>query len=292
MSDDEKHCRINHPMDHEVPGQAYLCQVDETISCGACCGLYNVPDLDRQNLTALLEQRTARFAITPRTTAAIDAFALEAAGVESWQRPFEKFHHCPFLGLIGNGTKRVGCLLHPLAHGNDGVDFRGLSYYGGFACRTFFCTSTRTLEKRYKQIVRLVSNDWFVYGLVITETVLLSACFEHIEEELGFPLNPADLVGKEGACAALKTLLGLKIDWPFRPRTRTTACHYLFNDPEYPKPAIDYANLGVSPSVYDGMLTELVSAFDTATQLQAAETMLQNRIDAAIESLRAVAALA
>ena len=277
-------------MDHEVPGQVYLCQVDETISCGACCGLYNVPELDRQNLNALLEQRTARFAVTPRTTAAIDAFALESTNVESWQRPFEKFHHCPFLGLIGNGKKRVGCLLHPLAHGNQGVDFRGLSYYGGFACRTFFCTSTRTLEKRYKQIVRLASDHWFAYGLVVTETALLSACFERIEQELGYSLNPADLAGKNSACAALKALLGLKIDWPFRPRTRTTACHYLFNDTEHPKPAIDYAALGVGPSAYDGILTELVSSFDTAAQLQAAETVIQNHLDAVVESLRAIEA--
>jgi hypothetical protein len=83
MSTLEKHCRLNHPMDHKVPGQTYLCQVDETISCGACCGLYNVPDLDRQNLSALLEQRTARFAVTPRTPAAIDAFALESADAET-----------------------------------------------------------------------------------------------------------------------------------------------------------------------------------------------------------------
>lgn len=275
-------------MDHDVPGRTYLCQVDETVSCGACCGLYNVPDLNRRDLTALLEHRTVRFAATPRTTAAIDAFALEAGDVESWQRPFEKFHHCPFLGLIGDGAKRVGCLLHPLARGNKGIDFRGLSYYGGFACRTFFCASTRTMEKRYKQIIRLVCDDWFAYGLVVTENVLMSACFKSIEEELGSPLNPADLAGRQAACTALKNLLQLKVDWPFRPPTRPTACHYIFNGTDYPKPAIDYADLLVEPSAYDGILTELVSFFDTVTQLKTAEAMIQKSIDAAVASIRAI----
>jgi hypothetical protein len=54
-------------------------------------------------------------------------------------QPFPEFHHCPYVGLIGNELSRVGCLLHPMAEGNTGVDFRGLSYYGGMACRIYFC---------------------------------------------------------------------------------------------------------------------------------------------------------
>lgn len=34
-------------MDKTAPGGVYLCRVNENLSCGACCGLYNVPDLSR-----------------------------------------------------------------------------------------------------------------------------------------------------------------------------------------------------------------------------------------------------
>lgn len=66
-----------------------------------------------------------------RTVAGIAAFKARVEADESQQRPFPNFHHCPFLGMIEDESRRVGCLLHPLAHGNYGIDWRGLSYYGG-----------------------------------------------------------------------------------------------------------------------------------------------------------------
>ena len=141
-------------LDAAVPGGVYLCQVGETVSCGACCGLYNVSDITRHTLSGRLENRSALFRSVSRTVQDIDRFAREIAFLESDQRPFEKFHHCPFIGLIGDRLSRVGCLLHPMADGNHGVDFRGLSYYGGMACRTYFCPATHGMMPRYKKVLR------------------------------------------------------------------------------------------------------------------------------------------
>ena len=129
------------------PGGVYLCQVGERVSCGACCGLYNIADLSQRSLEVMLTEQTEEFARVPRTTEAIEAFQKKIEGWTPPQRPFPDFYHCPFLGLIGLNGRRVGCLLHPAAAGNNGIDWRGLSYYGAMACRTYFCPSVRHLPQ-------------------------------------------------------------------------------------------------------------------------------------------------
>ena len=91
----------------------YLCQMSETVSCGACCGLYNLPNLSREKLEDLLSKRTKAFASVPRTEDGIYKFKRKNRGPHRLSRPFPGFHHCPFLGLIGGEKSRVGCLLHP-----------------------------------------------------------------------------------------------------------------------------------------------------------------------------------
>lgn len=271
-------------LDDQVPGGVYLCQVNDEISCGACCGLYNVSDLSRQHLTAMLAGRSERFARTERTPDAIDAFGRETERLEPQQRPFAQLHHCPFIGLIGNGPGRVGCLLHPRAEGNHGVDFRGLSYYGGMACRSYFCDTTKKLAPRWKRLMRQALNHWYLFGLVVTEKKLLTALFEHLETRLGRPLDPTR-AGREEVAEPLRRLLGLKCRWPFRPPSHSTACHYLFNDNAHPKPPIPYEDLAVAPSDYDGILREMPSSFATPGQLRQAEALIESHLAAVAGAL-------
>lgn len=271
-------------MDAQVPGGVYLCQVDADISCGACCGLYNVADLSRENVSDMLIRRNERFANTARTVEAIDAFGRETERLETQQRPFARLHHCPFIGLIGEGPGRVGCLLHPLADGNDGVDFRGLSYYGGLACRTFFCVTTKEMPPRWKRVLRQVLDHWYDFGLVITEFDLLTAIFEHLEFRLGRPLDTAMEAGATPG-ESLRRLLSLKCRWPFRPSSHFTACHYLFRNEAYPKPMVPYEQLGALPSAYDNILREMPSAFRNARELRRAEALVESHLAEAVKSL-------
>lgn len=272
-------------MDADVPGGVYLCQVNERVSCGACCGLYNVANTSREHMAKMLDDRTRRFAEVPRTPEGIDGFALKNAQIESQERPFPQFHHCPFIGLIGDGRSRVGCLLHPLADGNQGVDFRGLSYYGGLACRTYFCPSTHGLAPRYKRILRVVLEDWHLYGLVVTETDLLSALFHQIEVRLGKSIEPTLFESRPEAGELLARLLGLKLTWPHRPPQANTPCHHFFFDVGYAKPIIDYHRLGVGTSCYNPILRELVSAFDSVEALRRAEHAIDHAIAAVVAAL-------
>jgi hypothetical protein len=271
-------------LDSQVPGGVYMCQVGARVSCGACCGLYNVADLSREKLSRMLARRTRRFAVTPRTVAGIEAFALETGAAECQSRPFDDLHHCPFLGLIGEAPGRVGCLLHPLGDGNQGVDFRGMSYYGGMACRTFFCDTTKNLPPRWKQVLRQVLDDWHLFGLVVTESDLLGAIFRHLESLIGEPLDVSMTV-REPVAASLKQLLALKCRWPFRPASHGTACHYLFSDDSHPKPAVDYQHLNAPPSVYDSILCQMPSVFADEPALRQAEALIGSHLAAAVQAL-------
>ena len=105
-----------------IPGEVYLCQVDEHISCAACCGLYNLSDVRRETLLQMLQRRTELFVQTARTMEAILEFKAIVEANENQDRPYLEFHHCPCIGMIGAHQTRVGCLLHPLGDGNQNID--------------------------------------------------------------------------------------------------------------------------------------------------------------------------
>jgi hypothetical protein len=264
-----------------VPGEVYLCQVSETISCGACCGLYNVADASRPALEAMLARRTERFSRLPRRMDAILSFGEQTAAAEGHPRPYPDFHHCPYLGLIGAGRTRVGCLLHPLADGNQGVDFRGLSYYGGMACRIYFCPSTHRLAARYKEILKLCFDHWYDYGLIATERHLVAALFGEVERRLGRPLEPEALTRRPAHVAALAVLLAIKREWPFRHPQKGHLCHDLFQDDGHGR-----APAGTGPrDFYTTVFQELESVPESDDCVTQARAEVDRRIATAIRAL-------
>ena len=264
-------------MDDQVPGGIYLCQVNENVSCGACCGLYNLADSSRETLNRILARRTMLFKTVPRDADAIEAFGRQMEAEVNGNQPFPEFHHCPYLGLVGAEQSRVGCLLHPLADGNNGADFRGLSFYGGLACQAYFCPSCSRSPRLLKDLIRRAATDWYHYGLIITEVDLLCALYDRLRSD-GAAGGPA-LNGGEKCLEAGRNLLELKITWPFQKNPVTDRVNYFFKDNLYAKPAVHYADAAVSGSRHEEIFKNLVTTFDTADQLQQAETMIDNLID-------------
>lgn len=258
--------------DAATPGGVYLCQVNEAVSCGACCGLYNLADASRSHVTDMLIWRTTAFASVPRRIDDILAFGKRAEDREKGVRPFPEFHHCPYIGLVGKDRSRAGCLLHPLADGNNGVDLRGLSYYGGMACRSYFCPTCRNLAPVQKQVVRGIVEDWYEYGLLITEWKLLAAFFEEIERRTGRPMT-LEMAGRGPVREALGAVLRLKIDWPYRVDSARLA-GYFFEDGAYSKAPLDLETIGVQKSPYALIFQELESAFDSREEFRQAEALL------------------
>lgn len=257
-----------------LPGSVYLCQVNERVSCGACCGLYNVKDLSKSRIESMLLQRTKAFSSVPRTEEGIEAFGKKVEGFTPEKRPFPEFHHCPYLGLVGDERRRVGCMLHPAASGNDGKDFRWLSWYGAMACRVYFCPTHRNISPDYLMIVREVIDHWYPYGLIVTEHRLLCAFFAEVENRIGRRPHFTDFRPRSIAADLFLTYSSLKSDWPYRRKDAPGPCHYMFENGEYDRPSVFRELADIPGSRYEVIFQELDSGFGTAEQMIRAERYL------------------
>jgi len=267
------------PEDKQVRGQVYLCQTGPCVSCGSCCGLYNMADLSRERLRAILAERTNAFAAVPRTIDSILTFEQKRKCAEGTVAPLEDFHHCVFVGLIQDEGERVGCLLHPLASGNRGIDWRGLSFYGGAACKHYFCPSYDRLAPRFKRIAREVLDDWYEYGLLIPEHRFLEAALGAVESRQDSPLDAEGLSLQQKT--ALAELLRLRLRWPLRDPARPLAWNFFSTrETDRPRPPQDSAQ---SAPLIRQMLHEL----DTLPEhLQTGEILLREALERASAALR------
>ncbi len=272
---------IDHPCDSTTPGGVYLCQTDENLSCGACCGLYNVADPGFESLSALLRCRTELFLKTERNFDALVHFKEQVERMENQNRPYPEFHHCPYIGLVGSSLSRPGCLLHPLNPGNRSVDHRGLSDWGGLACATYFCPTCSTLPARYKRILRMCCDSWHLFGLIVPETAMLACFFQAIETLAGQILDPSVLSGHEPFKMAVRRFFALKTDWSYRPKGFNRLGNYFFNDNLYPRIPVNYRGFDCEPSGLDPILTALGSEFTDKSSLESAEQSLHDIITSA-----------
>ena len=264
-----KHCSVN-------IHNTYLCQVSETVSCGACCGVYNLPDLSRSRLENLLGKRTEDFSFVPRTEDGIIQFHRKNRGPHRLSRPFPELYHCSFLGLIGARRSRVGCLLHPSLPDNNNVDFRSLSWYGEKACRGYFCPTTSKLPAVYQSILIQTLDNWYDYGLIVTEYALVTAYFKEVESRIGRKVALSDFTQNVEAMDALKKFTTLKSTWPYRRANSSGPCNFFFENGLYPRPDVYRAKPDIRLSNYEDILRNLDSGFSSENELVAAEQLLEN----------------
>lgn len=204
-----------------------LCHPDEKRSCAACCGLYNVKDATRQALSLKLERQTLLFGQIERSAAAISDYgtrvAREAAGA-----PLDpEIHVCEFIGFLDAHRRLVGCMLHPAAQGNQGVDFRGLCHYGSMACKSFFCPAWDQIPPQYRDTLMALVEDWHLYGLVITDVDFVMSLFGLLEHRLGHPPISTVLLS-DPARPILSEMFSWKDSWPFGSASARRRCRYYF----------------------------------------------------------------
>lgn len=281
--------RIVNTTDKNMPRMndegVYLCQASATLSCGACCGLYNLSDLSREKLEELLSKRSEDFFSVVRTEEEIFNYQQRNRPPHRLSRPFPQFHHCPFLGFIDDAKKRVGCLLHPNAPGNNGVDYRSLSWYGEQACKTYFCPSTRKLPEVYKTILIENIDNWYDFGLIVTEHALVTAYFKELESRLGSPVHPGDYTRSNQATHSLREFVQLKSNWPFRRNGAPGPCNYFFENGLYPRPEVLRTSEDIPLSRYELIFKELDTTLSTMQQLKEAEKLLDDLFGMAEQAL-------
>jgi hypothetical protein len=258
----------------EITGSP-LCQPDKCKSCGACCGLYNYQDNSRAVLTERLRRRTECFAVLRDDP---DQYRHEVAALEG-PKLYETIYNCEFLGFIDEGT-RVGCLLHPQL--NKGKDLRGISFYGADLCRQHLCPSHDKLTAIEKEVVMRIVDDWYLYGLCITDIDLTKSYLFHIQNAVGEEFDPVRLDKNPTLTKLMKDFFSWKELWPFRRKEALRFGKYYFLEEEYHIARIDYEGLGIDPSPYDAIFLSFASEFRDKAEVSAAEEMVRKNITGVI----------
>ncbi len=158
---------------------------DHKKSCAACCGIYNTSEGRRETIASNLERRTALFTKINREIEALLGFQAHIKRLED-PKPYEPIIHvCEFAGYLDADHRIVGCMLHPKAPGNRGIDLRGLCHYGAMACKAFYCPAWRQSPHRFNSILVDIIDDWYLYGLIVTDVDLVNSLFYLIEKHCG-----------------------------------------------------------------------------------------------------------
>ena len=261
-----------HPVD--------LCQPDCQKSCAACCGLYNWQDHSRTALTEIVGMQTDLF-LALESYDDLDAYRRLRNTRISNAKLFETIYNCEFIGFIDNERRRVGCLLHPSVTGDHTL--RNHCFYGARICHEHFCPGYGCLTTAEQLAVVAAVQDWYLYGLVITDIDLVKEFFRHIENALGESIKPARLSQPELRCALLD-FFSLKEAWPFKAAENRLGKYY-FSASEYAIARIDYrARWGVPESRFDKILVSLESDFSCLAQVRAAESLLHAKITAFVKA--------
>ena len=192
----------------------------------------------------------------------------------SKKRPAARYpviHNCEFVGFI-NAGQRVGCLLHPGL--NRGQNLRGISHHGRESCDEARCTAYSYLSEAEARLVARAAEDWYLYGLCITDLDLVREFFELASGKLFEEFKPEKILQSAELLGIFQGYLRLKESWPYA-RNPNRFGKYYFVGSDYPIYKIDYAALGREESGYDRILNSLGSEFRTRGELLAAEESLE-----------------
>ena len=193
----------------------------------------------------------------------------------------ETIYNCEFLGFVDAARRRVGCLLHPSLH--QGRDLRTCSFYGAELCGGHFCISFTSLSSVEQEAVIGSLDDWYLYGLVITDIDLVKEFFTHTQNRLGESLRSGRLKDEE-VRGALREFFSLKEYWRFASKGKRLG-KYCFSHAEYQIARIEYEkNWKVPPSKFDTIFLSLSADFTTADELREAESMIESKMVRFIEA--------
>lgn len=260
-----------------------LCQPDPGKSCGACCGLYNYVDSSRASLLMRLSGRTKRFREMVKMPGDIESYAEATFAAEDFRKRYEVIYCCEYLGFLDEEEKKVGCLLHPLQNG--GIDMRSGSFYGQEVCAGHLCPSHHFIPRSQQLILLAVIDDWYLYGLCLTDIDLVVTYFRLIADQIGQELKP-DVFYHEGLKKITLEYLNWKTTWPFRTSEANRLGKYYFDGSQYMISHIDYEKFGREISPLNAILLSLSSEFESGRDLARAEKMVWDNISAFVSAYR------
>ncbi len=260
-----------------------LCQPDDHKSCGACCGQFNWQDHTREAITEIIELQTKMFFALKDFSDLSDYKKRVNARIKN-KKLFDTIYNCEFLGFIDKEHKKTGCMLHPAV--TERPDLRNNCFYGAKICESHFCPGFGCLRIEEQKAVIQSIDDWYLYGLVITDIDLVKEFFKHVENRIGESIKEKHL----NTPVINDTLYGffqLKENWKFKAKENRLGKYY-FSEAEYNIARIEYQEKwGVIPSGYDKILVSLESEFKSLKELREAESIIEDKIQTFINQYTA-----
>jgi hypothetical protein len=253
-----------------------LCQPDGGKSCAACCGLYNYADSSPESLIRRLRARTRRFHEMTKIPGGVKRYAEETLAAEESGKRYEVIYCCEYLGFLDPQEKRVGCLLHP--EQNSGLDRRVGSFYGQDLCAGHLCPSHQYIPRVQSQILIKIIDDWYLYGLCLTDIDLVTTYFRLLADRIGEELKPA-VFDHEDLKDIARDFFNWKISWPFRSPDINRLGKYYFDGSQYMISRIEYEKLGRVSSPFDPIFLSLSSCFSQADEIEQAENLIRTNIE-------------
>jgi hypothetical protein len=261
---------------NEKESFVHLCQPDVGKSCSACCGIYNYADSTRESLVERFRRRTRYYRDNVRNVEDATLFSEVFRSREDQEKLYEVIYCCEYVGFLDDEEKTVGCLLHPLQC--LGVDLRDLSFYGRELCDGHFCPSYTYLSREEKLSLIQIIDDWYLYGLCVTDIDLVKEYFRMISDAVFEMPAPRKFMDERIKEIALR-FFNFKVSWPYRSPDVHRFGKYYFDGSQYMIHHIDYERLGCEKSRFDKIFLSLCSEFGTAQEVADAERMIQGNID-------------
>jgi len=255
----------------------HLCQPDSSKSCAACCGIYNYVHNTRQELEYRLRYRTKLFDLVRRGDIDIGTYRNAIRHREDQKRIYKTIYTCEFVGFLDKRESRVGCMLHPMQ--NNGYDLREISFYGKGLCETHLCPSYYKLTQEEARVVVSVIDNWYLYGVVITDIDFVKALFRILQERIADAIDPVIVNSSYSLKSAFMRYFRLKESWPYKDTSRPRFGKYFFVGEDYDIAKIDYESIGAKRSPYDAILVSLSSEFRDKDTLDSANRMIDMIMD-------------
>jgi hypothetical protein len=134
-----------------------------------------------------------------------------------------------------------------------------------------------------QQAILRALDDWYLYGLVITDIDLIKEFLKEVQNRLGEGLRP-DRLRELPVQTALRDFFQLKESWAFTSSQRRLG-KYFFTQAEYQIARLEYErNWGMKPSRFDKILVSLSSEFGSREDVKEAETIIEERINQLVEA--------
>lgn len=233
-------------------------------------------DNTKDSLIGRLRRRTDIFRKTVTGSGDLPGFSEMVKMSENQTKIYDVIYCCEYLGFLDEEEKKVGCLLHPQR--NSGVDLRKASFYGKELCEGHLCPSYDYLSRMEKAALITITDDWYLYGLCVTDIDLVKSYFRMISEKICEVPSPERFRAATLKEIVLKFFL-LKISWPFRSCATNRFGKYYFDGSEYMISRIDYETLGCTGSQFDSIFLSLSSEFKNIQELREGENMIRANID-------------